>query len=356
MDEIDNDAQHEMGDDMTHDDALYDQVKSELYRQAIMSVSGLLNNAAQHVETSTVELSDKFKSLARSAEAQGEQIQEIIETSQVFEVGGDNLSMGDFITLFSSTLENLISHILFISERSMSLAYSVEETNNKLHYVEEFINTVEKISRQTTLLSLNAMIEAERAGDAGLGFAVVAEEVKKVSAEIKELTVNMHHRIGDMSAGLRQSYEEIRSLATTDMSANILAREKLDILLKGIIEQNERFASIISETAKKSKLISRDISDAVMHIQFQDRNSQYVSNSVNLLHGVAQHFTSYPIDTTTHAALVDRAFEDITGHFTLSEFSRHFLEHLQAEQIISHVELQSASNSTDDDGDDIELF
>lgn len=86
---------------------------------------------------------------------------------------------------------------------------------DKTKVINEITEVLYSIAKQTNLLSLNASIEAARAGDAGLGFAVVAQEVRKLSEESRTASENISHSIQDINAELSNLKDIITTSSDT---------------------------------------------------------------------------------------------------------------------------------------------
>ncbi len=330
--------------------------KTALYGQAMDVLCNLLTDSAKFVESNTHDLNTHFKELALGAKSHGEQMQAIINAGKDFEVAGETISLTDFVSIFSDTLSRLVERVLFISEKSMLLSYHLDESIHRLASLESLTAGIERISRQTTQLSLNALIEAARAGESGKGFSVVAQEVKSVSTNIQRITNELNARINDVSGNLRESYSVIHELATADMTADILSREKLERLLDGLIAQNERLSQTMQSNVAVSQETSKNISQAVMSMQFQDRNSQYVENAVNVLRHFFSHLSTLPADMEPHDETVKDIAQFISSQFTLSEFRKAFLDHIVDKGWIESKDIAQHHTVTHAASDDIELF
>lgn len=239
--------------------------------------------AGQAVEKAGLSFSERFKALAGNATRQGEAIREIASATGSIRLGDERVPMSQFISLFESTLDDSIEKLLFVSKRALQMIYSMDDAIGNLKEIQRFSKNIQAITNQTHLLALNASIEAARAGDAGRGFTVVAQEVKKLSTEITRLSQDMAARTRDIMHSVSEGYEVLQEVATSDLNENIMAKENLENLMKGLSSQNEEAALIMNHAANVSSEMAGDVQGMIVDLQFQDRNSQVMENAVLII-------------------------------------------------------------------------
>ncbi len=317
-----------------------------------------LSDTATLVEESTMELNTQFQDLATTSMHQSQVVASVVDRANKLTIDGKELSMQEFSDLFHDVLTGTIEKILNISKLAMKMVYSLEQAMQSMNDVEKFNGRIHAINKQTNLLSLNATIEAERAGQAGRGFAVVADEVKLVSKEISALSDEMNARISGVTESVKESYDTLKEVATTDMSDTINAKESLDGLMRALMDQTQDFQKILDSAAKDSEHISTTISSMMVGMQFQDRTMQYIQNTNNILHEIIHYINA--LDEEARNMVRDKnnhleqlLIRNISGAMQLSEFREAFEAVLEGGEI---PEPSEHSSSDADEDDNIDLF
>jgi methyl-accepting chemotaxis protein len=101
-------------------------------------------------------------------------------------IAAENTTTDNISELFSasgSSLTDIISNMDALSSKMVEMSESISGLSETADNINKFVSTITSISDQTNLLALNAAIEAARAGDAGRGFSVVADEVRALATE-----------------------------------------------------------------------------------------------------------------------------------------------------------------------------
>ncbi|WP_051512693.1 methyl-accepting chemotaxis protein [Skermanella stibiiresistens] len=226
------------------------------------------------VERSTLEISSGFRELAASAEEQGVRVQEIIASANVVELEGERVPIDRVMALMQQVLVDMVNNIVSLSMQAMKMVYLLDDVVQDVDVVGKFIGEIEEINQQTSFLALNASIEAARAGAAGTTFHVVAGEVRQLSAGTAALAERMRQTVGAVSRGVARGYDILRTIAETDLAPQLLAKERIDLAMSGLILQADHFTSVLGSAVDASTDMGRNIGQIVVRLQFQDLAKQ----------------------------------------------------------------------------------
>ena len=150
-----------------------------------------------------------------------------------------------------------------MSELAQGLKENMHALGSKAESIGQVMNVISDIADQTNLLALNAAIEAARAGEAGRGFAVVADEVRKLAEKTMSATREVGDAIGSIQAAARQNIESVDVAAKAVEEATALAEdsggalEKIVQLSGGTSNQIQNIATAAEEQSATSEEISR---------------------------------------------------------------------------------------------------
>ena len=221
------------------------------------SASEVSNNVAEIAKGSTNQ-SQKTEEVSRAMGDMTKSVQDIATNAQkAAETAG---VASETINTVGVQSENLIVQMGDIQSAVGESAEVIRELDMKSKKIGEIVDLITGISDQTNLLALNAAIEAARAGEHGRGFAVVADEVRKLAEEsrdsakeisslIKEIQVGTDNAVGAMDKGITQVNAGSAALSETVQS------------VKAIVKGSEHVATMAQEIAAAAQEQSASIEE-----------------------------------------------------------------------------------------------
>lgn len=150
-------------------------------------------------------------------------------------------------------------------------------------------DVVEKIARQTNLLSLNAAIEAARAGPAGAGFSVVAGEVRRLSAESGEMGKQIGEQVRSFGAQVSATMRDATAQSDQDRSALDVNEDRVRSVITRVDEAVESLSARAESTRAVSQSIRSEVESLMVAFQFQDRVNQIIDQVITAFDGIAAH-------------------------------------------------------------------
>ncbi|WP_086480518.1 methyl-accepting chemotaxis protein [Oceanospirillum sanctuarii] len=253
-------------------------------REMDQGVKGLLTSAEQTGQRASQQSSSVEQVLTAVHEMQ-QAIQEIAANAQNTSSESDQANQdvqtsGRAIRESSSQVDSLSKEI----EQAVSLISQLETESNNIVSV---LDVIGGIAEQTNLLALNAAIEAARAGEAGRGFAVVADEVRTLASRTQQSTQDIQEMIERLQQGVAGSVKAMQGASeqvTATVESARIASDALAGIVAGINTINSMSAQIATATEEQS-VVANHINDTVHDINEQsDRLSELAQETRGASH------------------------------------------------------------------------
>lgn len=161
-----------------------------------------------------------------------------------------------------------------LARQTLEIAAKLAHINEKTNNIGMVVTTITKVAEQTNLLSLNAAIEAEKAGEYGLGFSVVAQEIRRLADQTAVATLDIERIVKEMQSSVTAGVMEMDRFAE-DVRASVSSGETISQQLTEVInkveELNPRFEKV-SESMQMQSQGARQISDSMVQLNDAARN------------------------------------------------------------------------------------
>jgi len=340
---------------------------SAVQRRALDALIDEIAITSGDVDTNVQGLSKRLQDIAGTAREQASTVQDLVTSIQSVNLDGEVIPLATVADNLGGTLSGLVDKIGMLSSRGASMSTSLDGVLTELKSVETSVSQIDKINKQTNLLALNAKIEAARAGEAGRGFSVVADEVRELAKTVNELSALIRGQISSIATGLHASHGMLQDIATVDRSdESVEANARINAIMRCLVEQNARYAVVLQQTAQTTDRINRDVSAAVVGMQFQDLAKQRLENISGTIGAVAaagRDLHEASVQAGAHDVPGDRAtdawVERMLAQCTLSEVRNRLTVHIQGKQAPAAKTPPAripAAQATDKPDDGIELF
>ncbi|MFN3358112.1 MAG: methyl-accepting chemotaxis protein [Pseudomonas sp.] len=240
-----------------------------------------ISDSAQQLASAAEEMSSVMEQSTRGLQAQNDEIEQAATavnqmSAAVDEVAGNAVSSAEAsqasdedskhghyqISETISSIQNLVDEVLGASTKAEGLAAQSQD-------ISKVLEVIRGIAGQTNLLALNAAIEAARAGEAGRGFAVVADEVRSLAQRTQDSTEEIEQMITGIQQGTQDTVDALNSSAEhagqTLQRANSAgsALEKITAAISQISQRN----LVIASAAEQQALVAREVDRSLVNIR-----------------------------------------------------------------------------------------
>jgi|HubBroStandDraft_1064217.scaffolds.fasta_scaffold00370_19 methyl-accepting chemotaxis protein len=203
------------------------------------------SGASQSAETARVQ-ADQTRQVATAMEEMSSTVQQVSEHSQ--KASDSSHKAAQAARLGGEVVEQTLSTMRSIADSSKNVAARIAELGKSSEQIGKIVAVIDDLADQTNLLALNAAIEAARAGEQGRGFAVVADEVRKLA----ERTTKATQGIGEMTESIRletRNAVEAIELGSRDVEIGVEKTSASGTALQQIIQMSEQVGDMIAQIA-----------------------------------------------------------------------------------------------------------
>ena len=290
---------------------------SETLKQVVNNIELVTRAAAQQEEsasqagTATSQIATTLQQVARGTT---QQVNAISGTSLTIQTMTEQVAT---VSKGAKEQSDAIRHALSVTEKISSKdgltvrvgasAQSVKEMGKRSEQIGAIVETIQDISSQTNLLALNAAIEAARAGEHGKGFAVVADEVRKLAERSSIATKEISGLIAGIQASVNGAVEMTTSVASDlektsselaetinsvskVVETNLSASDTLTISARQVMEAVENIASVSEENSAAVEEVSASTEEMTAQVSEVSQSAQSLASMITDLKEAVARF------------------------------------------------------------------
>jgi methyl-accepting chemotaxis protein len=253
------------------------------YAESQFSILERDMEAARHtIQVSVNKLSGSLTGLEKQSTDQRLVLKALID--EMLLMTGANTSMDQeraglqkFFDQTHLLINEFVGKMEELRNSSTSIAVSFEQMQSKFLRIENSLDGVTKLTRQTDTLALNAAIEAARAGTAGRGFGVVADEVRKLASQTRQFSDEIRFTLDDIMTSLKEVGLHVTQATQTDLSLAEHSRENLANLGQELIHLTAKANDHSQHISDVTDQIQRLAQEGVVAMQFEDIVTQMMN-------------------------------------------------------------------------------
>ena len=279
------------------------QAAEKAKREGVLQTTSALNNILAHLVQTNTTMNEHIESMVSDSHEQFDRIENSSNSmnemrSTVQDIARSTSSASDVADTAKeraltgvNAVHDVVEQVSIALKQAERLKSDMAELTLQTEGISSVLSVINDIADQTNLLALNAAIEAARAGEAGRGFAVVADEVRKLAEKTVIATKEVSGVIASLKLGTQKNIESVDNNVATisNVSAkSVISGQALDSIVQLVERTAEQVSSIASaaeEQAAATDLLSNSFEDI----------ASITSNSLNIM-----NTTSETMHTLTH--------------------------------------------------------
>ena len=295
----------------------------------VIDMSNALNDIGEQTTSSTEDITNAIMDISSASLSQTEDTEatstQMGELSDLLKMVQDHLNnmnqqANETLTSTDESSESMLEVLMnwaSMIQKLQGLEDTIGAVDSDIQNIERMLVVIQEIAEQTNLLALNASIEASRAGDAGKGFGVVANEIRKLAEQSDQSSQNIDHIITDIQKQSATMVEVLndamKESATTSNLLNEASASNYSVTdaVKELCENMTQTIQYIQEVDVKKDQVLVATEQITATAQENSANTEQASANLEEILATMEEFTSHVHDLQKIADTLDNEMSNL---------------------------------------------